>query len=123
MRKPILSAQKRLRPLLLATLFLPMACNSTREANECPELIGYDPDNAASDAARAVDAGERYLLGVYGIASEYPGVVRTDLPLRMIEHTSDHECVNLNARTRDYARRFNLEMQARLAPPPRKTMR
>jgi hypothetical protein len=83
------------------------------EAAQCPRLIVYDPALAERDAAGAVKAGRRYLFGVYGFSVEVPGRTRTDLPVRMIEGTSDFECDALNRRTRDYAGRFNLAIQRR----------
>ena len=75
----------------------------------------FDPARAAADGAK-VAANEPYLLGVYGLTSEVPGRTRKELPVRMIEGTSDHGCEQLNSNTREYARRFNEAVQANARP-------
>jgi hypothetical protein len=75
-------------------------------------LAGYDPARAATDAAAALARRERYLLGVYGVATEVPGQRDGTVTVRMINGTSDSDCPNLNHRAREYARRFNAAMQA-----------
>lgn len=85
----------------------------TGEATECPELLRFDPATAAVDA-ESVPAEDAYLLGVYGFTAIVPSRAHDDLPVRLIEGTSDHECPELNARTMEYARRFNEAMQGKL---------
>ena len=105
----------RLSSVLIAFLAI-SACNRPAddlkaEAALCPDLLRFDPEKAGADG-KSVASGEQYLLGYYGYTMEIPGRVRTDLPVRMIESTSDSECPELNQRTREYARRFNQAVQA-----------
>ena len=80
------------------------------EEQHCPDLQRFDPDQAATDGAKAA-LGSPYLMGVYGYTTEVPSQVRRDLPIRMIEGTSDSDCPELNARARLYAERFNQAVQ------------
>lgn len=110
-----MSPMPELRPagsaLALALLLALPACQGS-ETSRCPGLANYDPDRAALDANTATARGERYLLGVYGLARTVPNQADLTLPVRMIEGTGDHpECPGLNDRAGAYARRFNAAMQ------------
>jgi hypothetical protein len=110
LRAPILCAFPA--PALLAACVAPVVKSAEAppsEAAECPMLVRYHPDRAQGDAAAALARGERHLLGVYGYTIEVPGGTYSPT-VRMIEGTSDSHCSHLNARARDYARRFNERM-------------
>ena len=99
---------------------------SSKEARQCPELVSYNPAHARADAVGALDRQERYLLAVRGytvwvpepgdraesLAARRAARRGSDLPVRIIEGTSDSRCRSLNERTAEYARRFNEAMQA-----------
>lgn len=74
--------------------------------------------NAASDADRALIAGDHRLLGVYGYATSVPGAdsaaVWNSCGVRMIEGTSDYVAHDAFATAPwAYAERYNARMLAR----------
>lgn len=79
---------------------------------KCQKLVKFDPTNAENDAKQQIEDGRRYLLGVYGFAATVPGGAVKGLEPKMIEGTSDYECLQLNERTTQYALKFNAIMRA-----------
>jgi hypothetical protein len=81
-----------------------------------PGLADYDPNKAVADATEAKARGERFLMGVHGYADIAPDRTDSTLPVHYIQGTSDvmvgQGCGRLNERALEYARRFNVAMQA-----------
>lgn len=100
---------------LMALLSL-ASCGATRDPG-CSTLADYDPNKATTEATAAKARGERFLMGVHGYADMVPEQTDRTLPVHYIEGTSDNfvgqNCDNLNQRASEYARRFNVAMQAR----------
>ena len=84
------------------------------DATDCPSLRRFDFASPEAAAARDFERGDRGFRGLHGLTVETPGVSSTDLPVTMIEGTSDapesDRCERLNERARDYARLYNQAM-------------
>jgi hypothetical protein len=100
------------------------AKTAKREVVQIPnvdELRSLNVENAVEDARKALKAGDRNVLGVYGYTTDVPGLppalredprsLRTTYGIRMIEGTTDapsseeHEKLNDNAYR--YAEKYN----------------
>ena len=85
--------------------------------------------DARRDVATALKRGDKRFIGVYGVASEVPGVSDSGLVhrfgVRFIEGTSDvrptPESRRLNTLARDYALRYNQLLLRHVRPSSAKT--
>ena len=111
--------------LLPLMTFSVAACQSeTKEpikSESCAELPNLDPAKATQDALDAVKNGDRRLLGVYGFTTVIPAGEGSDLPVRMIEGTTDapdsEDCGRRNRRAIEYAAAYNRRMIAETSTP------
>lgn len=95
---------------LISCSVAPTAPDSKDGRTEASSLI---VSSAEGDAEAALSRGDTRLLGLFGYAREVPGAPEGTAytsgrcQVRMIEGTSDDGPRELNARAREYARRYN----------------
>ncbi len=80
-------------------------------AEDCRVLPILNLNTARQDAAAAYKRDDRHLIGIYGFTSDVPGVASSKLPVRMIEATSDSNCLEENRAIRRYAATYNRELE------------
>lgn len=120
-----------MRLLLLAMLVVSVEACSGGSSHclariDATQLRSLRLDNAGSDALRAAETGDFRFIGVYGFTAEVPGMEEKGglvkkYGVRMIQGTSDAPCdeehAQLDARAREYARAYNLELLGELKRP------
>ena len=79
-------------------------------AEDCRVLPILNLNTATQDAALAYKRNDHHLIGIYGFTSEVPGAANSKLPVRMIEATSDSNCLEENHAVRRYAAIYNREL-------------
>jgi hypothetical protein len=115
---------------ILATLLVGVCVTPEIVARDHPtdveQLRWLDRADPQRDVSVAIARGDMRFIGVYGVASEVPGVsdarLRSRYRVRFLAGTSDvrptAESRRLNTLAREYARRYNQLLLQRLASKP-----
>jgi hypothetical protein len=109
---------------VVGSLFMHSASLARDQRSDVEQMQWLWRADAQRDLFAALARGDKRFVGVYGVASEVPGVTDSRLVrrfgVRFIDGTSDvratPESRRLNILARDYARRYNKLLLRHVAP-------